>query len=148
MNDIFDCSLAKSCKGGFECCGLFPFNKVLLDLFPINQQFITRINTIEQLVFVETTDSNCVFMSRENGKCLIYENRPKICKAYGKMEGLLCAYLKPDGSVRARAERRQIQRTNVLITNQRIKYMREESKKTHENLEDNLMWKKLVDFAS
>lgn len=148
MNDSFDCSLAKTCKGGFECCGLFPFNKSLLEKHIINQKYIVKINILEELVLVETTDNNCVFMSRDNGKCLIYEDRPKICRLYGKVDGLLCGYLRPDGSVRSRADRRQVQRKTVLITQQRLDYFRKECKKPHENLENNSQWKKMVDFVS
>lgn len=125
---MFDCNMAKSCTGGFECCGIFPLNIPLINKHQINQEYIVKQTRIDNIAIIETKDNYCIFLDRNDGKCLIYEDRPQICRDYGKVEGLLCHHIRPDGSIRTRAERREIKHRTESVIKEKLRRFKQRAK--------------------
>lgn len=58
----------------------------------------------------------CPFLGLDD-KCSVYADRPPVCKKFGDGSSafMTCSYQAPDGRVRSRQERRQVERTNLKV---------------------------------
>jgi Fe-S-cluster containining protein len=146
---MIDCAIAMSCKGGFECCGIFPINDAIIRKFPPDQKHIKNLFTSNGVTVIKTIDDLCVYLDRNNGLCSIYEHRPNICRAYGMIEGLLCHYIRPNGTLRNRAERREIKKNTPLKYRQGLrKFIKIAKDIDDEVLIGNTDWQELLKFLN
>lgn len=106
-----DCSKShKQCEG--KCCGPVPFDKgFIATQKPVREiKEILEVGTTKEIPVTE--DLYCPFLG-EDLKCTIYDKRPQVCRDFGMGEvhsSLTCAFQAPDGRIRSRQERRQIER--------------------------------------
>lgn len=106
----FDCSkcIAK-CKA--VCCTAIPLPNELFEKHKPIRKIVKLLDDGQGCSLPVTEDGYCPFLGKDM-KCSIYQDRPWICQVYGKGGhiDLECAFQAPDGRIRSRQERREIER--------------------------------------
>lgn len=129
----FDCGQCRArCKA--DCCrGPIPIPRETLERFPTVRPILSQDDIGGGHVMVlavdeatrdpvkQTVQGCCPYLGFDN-LCSIYEHRPLVCRTFGSgiHPMMTCSFQAPDGRIRARPERRAIERAQVEARDQQI----------------------------